>query len=84
MAGGSGPPDRTCVIRRKEDKLLVEQHTFPAGQAASPVEEGANHARSLSCPLSHPVGVCRAGKPCDKGHSKSSFEPFFLPSEKLQ
>jgi hypothetical protein len=37
MAAGSGPPNRTCVVRYGTDELLVEQHTGPDGQTASPV-----------------------------------------------
>jgi hypothetical protein len=59
MAAGNGPPDRTYVIRHRTDELLVEQHTVPDGQTASPCKEGASHAQSLSCLLSHLVDVCR-------------------------
>jgi hypothetical protein len=37
MAAGSGSPDRACVILHGTDELLVEQHTVPDGQTASPV-----------------------------------------------
>jgi hypothetical protein len=54
-------------IGHRTDKLLVEQHTVSDGQAASPVKEGAKHARSLSCLLSHLVDVRRL---CKLSHSK--------------
>jgi hypothetical protein len=62
VAAGSGPPDRTCVIHHGTDELLVEQHTVSDEQDASPVKEGAKHAQSLSCLLSHLVKVRRPGK----------------------
>jgi hypothetical protein len=53
VVAGKEPPDRTYVIHHRTDELLVEQHTVPDGQAASPVKEGAQHAQSLSHLLSH-------------------------------
>jgi hypothetical protein len=57
VAAGSGPPDRTCVIHHRTDELLVEQYTVSDGQAASPVKEGAKHAQTLRCLLTHLVYV---------------------------
>jgi hypothetical protein len=70
VAAGSRPPDLTCVIHHGTDDLLVEQYTVSDGQAASPVKEGAKHTQSLSCLLSHLVGVRRLGKLGIKGHPK--------------
>jgi hypothetical protein len=70
MVAGSGPPDRTCVIYHRTDKLLVKKLTVSDGQAASPVKEGAKYDQSLSCLLSHLVDVRRPGKLSIKGHPK--------------
>jgi hypothetical protein len=37
MAAGSGPSNWTCVIHRKTDELLAEQHAVSDGQAISSV-----------------------------------------------
>jgi hypothetical protein len=67
------------------DELLVEQHTVSDGQATSPVKEGAKHAQSLRCHLSHLVDVRRPGKQSIKGHPKIPFcfDPLYWLSEKL-
>jgi hypothetical protein len=85
VAAGSGPPDRTCVIDHRTDELLVEQQTVSDLQAASPVKEGAKHAQSLSCLLSHLVDVRRPDKLSIKNHPKipCCFDPLNWFSEKL-
>jgi hypothetical protein len=57
MAAGSGPLDRTCVIRHKTDELLVEQDDVSDGQTASPVEE-VDQAQADFKPPSFPPGWC--------------------------
>jgi hypothetical protein len=85
VAAGSGPPDRTSVIHHRTDELLVEQHTVSDGHAASPVKEGAKYAQSLSCLLSHLVGVRRPVKLYIKDNPKipHCFCPLYWLSEKL-
>jgi hypothetical protein len=63
--------------------MLVEQHTVSDGQAV--VKEGAKHAQSLSCLLSHLVDVRRPGKLSFKDHPKipCCFDPLYWFSEKL-
>jgi hypothetical protein len=80
VAAGSGPPDRTCVIRHRTDLLLVQQHTVSDGQAASPVKEGAKYAQSLSCLLSHFVDMRQPGKLCIEGPPQDTmlFQPTVL------
>jgi hypothetical protein len=67
VPAGRGPPDLTCVIHHRTNELLVEQHTVSDGQAASPVTEGAKHAQSLICLVSHFFDVRRPGKLSIKG-----------------
>jgi hypothetical protein len=44
LVATSGPPDRSCAIHSRTDKLLVVQHTFSDGQVTFP----ANLSRSSS------------------------------------
>jgi hypothetical protein len=53
MAVGSRPPDWMLVIHHRTDELLVGQQTVSDRQATSPVKEGAKHAQSFGCILSH-------------------------------
>jgi hypothetical protein len=70
MVASSEASDKTCVIHHRRNKLLVQQHTVSDGEAASPVKEGAKHAQSFSCLLSHLVYVRRPGKLSINGHHK--------------
>jgi hypothetical protein len=85
MATGNGPPDRACVVHHRTDELLVQQHAVSDGQATSPVKEGTEHAKSLSCLSSYLFDVCRPGKLSIKGYPEIShrFDPCCWLFEKL-
>jgi hypothetical protein len=64
MPASSEPQDRAWIIHHVTNELLKKQHTVSAGQATSPIKEGAKQAQSLSCLFSYLVDVCRPDQLC--------------------
>jgi hypothetical protein len=73
------------MIHPATDELLVEQQNVSDGQAASPVKEGAKHAKSLGCLLSYLADVCRLGQMSVKSRHEipCCSDPLNWLSEKL-
>jgi hypothetical protein len=60
VSASSGPPDRTCVVHRRMDELLVEQNTVSDRQDTSPVNEGPSTPNLWAAFF--PIWLTRAGQ----------------------
>ena len=59
MGAGNEPPRGARIIHHGAEELLIQLDSVPDEEITLPVQEGTQHAHSLSCFLSNLIDVRR-------------------------